>query len=253
MEVHHHPKVENPAHGGTGKRFKEYFLEFLMIFLAVTMGFFAENIREHYTEKANGKRYLEAFRDELTQQHNTINTYKKIFQHKVIVCDSMKNIFYAGQETQKTNDIRRLLLPCLKVTEVNFHTSAYQQMVSSGALRYIKDIDLRDSMSAYNSYIAATLAYNSQITQAIIDNTVTIGSFFDLHDIVSSDTSISYDIQSHVPVVNILAPLTIEQRNRIVFFWESYVVQAQSDLRRLRSLEAANQNLLQKVNEQINK
>ena len=40
MEVHHHPHVEK-------KNFKEYFLEFLMIFLAVTLGFFAENIREH--------------------------------------------------------------------------------------------------------------------------------------------------------------------------------------------------------------
>ena len=29
MEVHHHPKVEK-------KNFKEYFLEFIMIFLAVT-------------------------------------------------------------------------------------------------------------------------------------------------------------------------------------------------------------------------
>src|SRR5215471_5281072 len=44
MEVHHHPHVEK-------KRFKEYFLEFLMIFLAVTLGFFAENIREHFAEK----------------------------------------------------------------------------------------------------------------------------------------------------------------------------------------------------------
>ena len=41
MEVHHHPHVEK-------KNFKEYFLEFLMIFLAVTMGFFAENLREHF-------------------------------------------------------------------------------------------------------------------------------------------------------------------------------------------------------------
>jgi len=42
MEVHHHPNVEK-------KNFKEYFLEFLMIFLAVTMDFFAETIRESFT------------------------------------------------------------------------------------------------------------------------------------------------------------------------------------------------------------
>ena len=44
MEVHHHPKVEK-------KGFKEYFLEFLMIFLAATMGFFAENLREYFKNK----------------------------------------------------------------------------------------------------------------------------------------------------------------------------------------------------------
>ena len=50
MEVHHHPHVEN-------KSFKEYLLEGLMIFLAVSMGFIAENIREyinnHETERKN--------------------------------------------------------------------------------------------------------------------------------------------------------------------------------------------------------
>ena len=44
MEVHHHPKVEK-------KNLKGYFLEFLMIFLAVTMGFLAENLRESLKHK----------------------------------------------------------------------------------------------------------------------------------------------------------------------------------------------------------
>ena len=48
MEVHHHPHVEK-------KNFKEYFLEFLMIFLAVMMGFFAENLRESFGD--NHKKY----------------------------------------------------------------------------------------------------------------------------------------------------------------------------------------------------
>ena len=41
MEVHHHPDLHHEK-----KKWKEYFLEFLMIFLAVTLGFIAENIRE---------------------------------------------------------------------------------------------------------------------------------------------------------------------------------------------------------------
>src|SRR5436853_6339027 len=42
MEVHHHPHVEK-------KSFKEYLLEGLMIFIAETLGFFAESLREHFT------------------------------------------------------------------------------------------------------------------------------------------------------------------------------------------------------------
>ena len=36
MEVHHHPDIPREK-----KHWKEYFLEFIMIFLAVTLGFFA--------------------------------------------------------------------------------------------------------------------------------------------------------------------------------------------------------------------
>ena len=46
MEVHHHPHVEK-------KNFKQYFLEFLMIFLAITPGFIAENIQECFADKAH--------------------------------------------------------------------------------------------------------------------------------------------------------------------------------------------------------
>ena len=45
MEVHHHPHI--PTHA---KPWKEYLLEGLMIFVAVTLGYGAENVREHYVE-----------------------------------------------------------------------------------------------------------------------------------------------------------------------------------------------------------
>jgi uncharacterized membrane protein len=54
MEVHHHPHVVK-------KNFREYFLEFLMIFLAVTLGFFAENLRESQVQKDTTGKYVESF------------------------------------------------------------------------------------------------------------------------------------------------------------------------------------------------
>jgi len=45
MEVHH------PHHVGHKKKWHEYITEFVMLFAAVTLGFFAENVREHRIEK----------------------------------------------------------------------------------------------------------------------------------------------------------------------------------------------------------
>lgn len=53
MEVHHHPDLHHER-----KQWKEYFLEFVMIFLAVTLGFFAETIRESITEQHREKEYI---------------------------------------------------------------------------------------------------------------------------------------------------------------------------------------------------
>ncbi|HEY5463903.1 MAG TPA: hypothetical protein VIJ95_11655 [Hanamia sp.] len=45
MEVHHHPQLDHKS-----KPFKEYLLEGFMIFIAVMMGFIAENIRVNITD-----------------------------------------------------------------------------------------------------------------------------------------------------------------------------------------------------------
>ncbi len=50
MEVHH-------SHHAP-KNWKEYVSEFFMLFLAVTLGFFVENYREHVIERQREKEFL---------------------------------------------------------------------------------------------------------------------------------------------------------------------------------------------------
>ena len=68
MEVHHHPDLHHKR-----KKFREYFLEFLMIFLAVSMGFFAESFREHITENAKEKEYILSMLEDV--QTDTVNIH----------------------------------------------------------------------------------------------------------------------------------------------------------------------------------
>src|SRR5271170_7623769 len=69
MEVHHHPDLHHKP-----KPWKEYFLEFLMIFLAVTMGFFAESLRENMTDKEKEKEYISSLINNLEQDTTNLNS-----------------------------------------------------------------------------------------------------------------------------------------------------------------------------------
>ena len=66
MEVHHHS--HHP------KKWKEYITEFLMLFLAVSLGFMAENIREHQIEKHREIAYLQNVHEDLKLDLKSIDT-----------------------------------------------------------------------------------------------------------------------------------------------------------------------------------
>jgi hypothetical protein len=248
MEVHHHPDLHHKR-----KNFKEYFLEFLMIFIAVTLGFFAENIREHYTERNNAKEYLESYRDELLQQQVMYNHYKKVYQNKIVVCDTIKAIFYNREENKKIDELERLLVPGITHISTPFNTSSYDQMVSSGALRYINNIALRDSMGVYKSSIETLKDYNKYIEQSISNDIIEIAKLEDFSDVVSTDTAVSYDLSQHIPNMKPFRKLSDDERASLLFFYETFIVQAQSNLRRIRLLYASNLNLKKMINKELDK
>ena len=62
MEVHHHPDLHHKH-----KRLKEYLLEGFMIFIAVTLGFFAEGVREDITANKKENEYVRSFVNDLAK------------------------------------------------------------------------------------------------------------------------------------------------------------------------------------------
>jgi len=83
MEVHHHPKVEK-------KNFKEYLFEGLMIFLAVTLGFFAENLRDNISNKEKENEYIQSLIVDLKADTTEMNNYfirnmERISKYKLLL------------------------------------------------------------------------------------------------------------------------------------------------------------------------
>ena len=72
MEIHHHPK-----HSEKPRKYKEYVFEFLVIFVAITGSFFAENLREHFVDSHKEKEYNEI--RAITGYHEFFISSQKMF------------------------------------------------------------------------------------------------------------------------------------------------------------------------------
>jgi hypothetical protein len=144
MEVHH-PHL----HHGT-KKFKEHFLEFFMLFLAVTLGFFAENQREHFVERHRETQYMESLVEDL--KNDTIEFNKQLSGANKIVLklDTALNIFYNNQWNDSI--IKKLYLVNLSYLgrrDVYLSERTSSQLKNAGGMRLIRSQNITDQISEY--------------------------------------------------------------------------------------------------------
>ena len=87
MEVHH------PHLAHKEKPWKEYLLEGLMIFLAVSMGFIAENIREHISEQNKKKELLEIVSQDFSKDLEQLKYHENFAKEKLELCNKVIKYF----------------------------------------------------------------------------------------------------------------------------------------------------------------
>jgi hypothetical protein len=167
MEVHKHP--HHPTHK---KRWGEYFLEFLMIFLAVTLGFFAENIRERATESHREKEFAQQLYSELKE--DSIVVAQKIAERKF----KEKTMDYVAAyfKDSSLTSISDNFYPALSITLYLVNRYAFEpkdgmlsQLRNSGSLRYFKSIHLQKLLGDLSVYISNIRFRNDQEYQFFAD------------------------------------------------------------------------------------
>jgi hypothetical protein len=140
MEVHHHPHVEK-------KNFKEYFPEFLMIFLAVTMGFIAENIREGMNDRETERKNMETIVINLRSDTAQLSDIIGFNYSRIKDFDSIHT--FRNQDLSDTNVLKKLLpLFNQTLTFDYFRTSraGIDQMKSTNGFRLVKKQNVLDSI-----------------------------------------------------------------------------------------------------------
>jgi hypothetical protein len=166
MEVHHHPHVEK-------KGFKEYLLEAFMIFVAVTMGFFAESLRENLYNREREKEYISSLIDNLEQDEKTLVRTISDNEKKVDGLDSLLSLTYQDL----ANPVTRQLLYTYCQKYVSYYSgfssndATMMQLKNSGGLHFIRDHYIADSIAAYDVIVrnvyAAEATYGKAIDNAI--------------------------------------------------------------------------------------
>jgi hypothetical protein len=144
MEVHHHPEVEK-------KGFKEYLLEGLMIFIAVFMGFIAENVRESVVEHNREKEYIREMVNNL--KYDTTRCNINITRDKSY-CSGLDSLRDELQKAITGNvDGNKLYYFSMKysgaLSRSVFNISAYTELRNSGSLRLIANKKLVADISDY--------------------------------------------------------------------------------------------------------
>jgi hypothetical protein len=143
MEVHKHPH-----HVMHKKKWNEYLLEFFMLFLAVFLGFLAENQRERIVEHEREKTYAARLLRDLEQDSAFFQARNREFEQRR---KDDAHFFTTVSENVKSTDsaVISSFLPLLKASSPDFTTATYNQMKSSGGLRYIRNEELTTEIQKY--------------------------------------------------------------------------------------------------------
>ena len=148
MEVHHHPSRKS----GENKKFKEYFLEFLMIFLAVTMGFFAEGIRESVSDHSKEKEYILSLVQDLRDDTSSISKTVNQLTNASKILDTMLIQLKNGTPDPAVLD-RIISSHFWTYAGYSYNNRTVQQLKNSGNFRLLRNEAVADSILQYDNLV----------------------------------------------------------------------------------------------------
>ena len=185
MEVHHHPDLHHQP-----KKWKEYFLEFLMIFIAVTLGFFAESYREHLKDNKELHENIQSVLTDLESDVAHFNAALNSMAYSYTLADSMVNLLH--NDISNTPQIY-LYARAVTANVPYFYTNSktFDLMKASGTLKLIRPRNLLDSLGLY--YV--TFQFLSQQDGVVIvgNDAVHKGNHLLFDSYIFSNMKVGYD------------------------------------------------------------
>jgi hypothetical protein len=161
MEVHAHTHPK-------GKKFKHYFWDFLMLFLAVFAGFLAENQREHIIENKKEKQYIHSIAEDLNSDIYMLDSIVRTRKNMDNLMDSLLYIMNYEDPKQHGNEIYYFTRWIPRTYRFYSNDRTLSQLKNAGNWRLIRNKNVSESLSTYDNLVSTLSMYIEQREESLI-------------------------------------------------------------------------------------
>lgn len=142
MEVHHHS--HHP------KKWKEYVTEFVMLFAAVTLGFFAENYREGIVEQHKKEKLLHSVVDNFKLDKIEIETHRNQIKGRIQTAEHFLVLLNTDLTTVNKIDFYRTILFFAENKAMILNEKTRNDAESKGYYTTLRTTDMPAIINKYN-------------------------------------------------------------------------------------------------------
>ena len=222
MEVHAHTHTPR-------KKWTHYFWEFLMLFLAVFCGFFAEYQLEHKIEKERGMQYIRSFYNDLKTDTAEFARLVEIYEDKKKTFSQRHECFdsLSGHIRGFNICIAELIIKCSRFPDFVNADQTLLQLKNAGGLRLLKQADA-DSILDYDKQVKLFIKFETtgfQERQYLIREL--------LYPILNYKSQIASNADSTIPFLFTYEP---EKINHFFVMLNEYALASNNHLLSLKKL-----------------
>lgn len=150
------------------KSFKKYFFEFIMVFLAVTAGFFSENIRENFGEYSREQEYIRSVAEDLRQDVRALDSIINVRKRKDMMLDSLLYLLSNAGIRQHGNEIYYYARWSPRTYRFFSHDRTLIQLRNSGDWRLIRKREVSNALQIYDEQIRTLTQYIEHREESLV-------------------------------------------------------------------------------------
>ncbi len=182
MEIHHHIK-----HSKKVRKYREYLFEFLIIFVAITGSFFAENLREHFVDRHKEKMYMESLLQDLKNDSANLAQVTGLNRDQIKGLDSLLNLMNNKLGKKEIKKFCQYDLKyALNYNAFNPIARTISELLNTGGLGLVKNKDVSDGIVGYESTKNAVIKQAEMIESRFSKVTDGQTEIIDLYSIMKS-------------------------------------------------------------------